>query len=97
MYGDLWAWAAEEPARAAAAVMGGIPVTGALAQRRQKARVRAGRPDASGPKRAGDAVLVRFLTGRDLKAGDPSSSASWWCVGEEVVHERTAAGLRQPP
>ncbi|MEU4358718.1 hypothetical protein [Streptomyces virginiae] len=38
-------------------------------------------------------MLVRFLAGRDLKPGDPSSSASWWCAGEEVVRDRTAADL----
>lgn len=98
MYGDLWAWAVEEPAKAAAAaVMVGIPVAGALAQQRQKDRARTGRSDASAPRRAEDAVLVRFLTGRDLKAGDPSSSASWWCAGEEVVRDRTVADLAAGP
>ncbi|WP_327267202.1 hypothetical protein OG444_40495 (plasmid) [Streptomyces sp. NBC_01232] len=94
MYGDLWAWVAEEPGKAAAAaVMIGIPAAGALAQQRQKDRARSGRSDASAPRRAGDTVLVRFLAGRDIKPGDPSSSASWWCAGEEVVRDRTAADL----
>ncbi|MEV7442520.1 hypothetical protein AB0O22_15370 [Streptomyces sp. NPDC091204] len=76
-------------------MMVGIPLADALAQQRQKGR--AGRDDVSGPQRAEDAVLVRFLAGRDLKPGDPSSSASWWCAGEEVVRDRTAAGLAAGP
>ncbi|MGW6574033.1 hypothetical protein ACWGAN_17875, partial [Streptomyces sp. NPDC054945] len=73
--------------------MVGILAAGALAQQRQKDRARSGRPDASAPRRAGDVVSVRFLAGRDIKPGDPSSSASWWCAGEEVVRDRTAADL----
>ncbi|GAA2650708.1 hypothetical protein GCM10010425_74190 [Streptomyces spororaveus] len=68
-------------------------MAGALAQQRQKDRARSGRSDVSEPRRAGDAVLVRLLAGRDIKPSDPSSSASWWCAGEEVVRDRTAAEL----
>ncbi|MEU3670814.1 hypothetical protein [Streptomyces virginiae] len=93
MYGDLWAWVVEEPARAAlTAVMVGIPAAGALAQQRQKERASTGRGRTE-PQRAEDNMLVRFLAGRDLKPGDPSSSASWWHAGEEVVRDRTAADL----
>ncbi|MFD8633749.1 hypothetical protein [Streptomyces sp. NPDC059533] len=94
MYGDLWAWAAEEPGKAAlAAVMVGVPAAGALAQQRTKDRARAGRPGPATSRGPGDGVLVRFLAGRDLKPGDPSSSASWWCAGVEVPRDVTAADL----
>ncbi|MEV7420674.1 hypothetical protein [Streptomyces sp. NPDC089919] len=94
MYGDLWTWAAANPVRAVlAAVVVGIPAVGALAQQRQKDR--AGRPGGTAPasSRPGDGLLARFLTGRDLRPGDPASSASWWCAGVPVERERTAAEL----
>ncbi|MEV6957471.1 hypothetical protein [Streptomyces sp. NPDC051183] len=97
MYGELWAWAQAEPGKAAlAAVMIGVPAAGALAQQRQKEK--AGRPGAGAPPtRAADALLVRFLSGRDLKPGDPSSSATWWCAGTQVRRDRTAADLAADP
>lgn len=95
MYGDVWAWVAAGPGKAAlAAPMFGVPVAGALAQQRQKERV-PGRPGAVAP--SGPGLLARFVSGRDLKAGDPSSSASWWCAGTEVQRDRTAADLAADP
>ncbi|MFD9270928.1 hypothetical protein ACFWB1_26070 [Streptomyces goshikiensis] len=95
MYGDVWAWVAAEPGKAAlAALMFGVPVAGALAQQRQKERA-PGRPGAGAP--SGPGLLARFVSGRDLKAGDPSSSASWWCAGTAVERDRTAADLAADP
>ncbi|MFD3701116.1 hypothetical protein ACFWUZ_34175 [Streptomyces sp. NPDC058646] len=75
MYGDVWAWPAAEPGEAAlAALMVGLSAAGALAQQRQKDRAQAGvRAAATTPSRPGDALLLRFLAGRDLRLGDPSN------------------------
>lgn len=92
MYGELWAWAVEQPARAVVAVaLVGLPAVGALAQQRQADQKKAGRAPAAGA--SGGGVLVRFLTGRDLRAGEPPSSASWWCAGVDVARDRTAADI----
>ncbi|WP_407841398.1 hypothetical protein ACE1OC_41245 [Streptomyces sp. DSM 116496] len=65
-------------------------------QQRQKEK--AGRPGtAAPPTRAADVLLVRFLSGRELKPGDPSSSATWWCAGTQVRRDRTAADLAADP
>ncbi|MDA5284619.1 hypothetical protein, partial [Streptomyces sp. Isolate_45] len=92
MYGELWAWAAEQPARAAvAAALVGLPALGALAQQRQTGQKKTGGAPTS--VASGGGVLARFLTGRDLRAGEPSSSASWWCAGVDVARDRTAADI----
>ncbi|MFD3701114.1 hypothetical protein ACFWUZ_34165 [Streptomyces sp. NPDC058646] len=92
MYGELWAWTVEQPARAAVAVaLVGLPAVGALAQQRQADQKKAGGAPVAGA--SGGGVLARFLTGRDLRPGEPSSSASWWCAGVEVARDRTAADI----
>ncbi|KOV17607.1 hypothetical protein ADK90_23860 [Streptomyces sp. XY413] len=99
MYGDVWAWAASELGKAAfVALMVGLPAAGALAQQRQKDRAQAGvRAAPATQSRPGDALLLRSLSGRDLRPGEPSSSASWWRAGVEVERERTAAALAAEP
>lgn len=92
MYGELWAWAVDQPARAAVvAAVVGLPVVGLVAQQRQADQRKAGRASAAGA--GGGGVLGRFLTGRDLRPGEPASSATWWCAGVEVVRDRTAADI----
>ncbi|MEW2374240.1 hypothetical protein AB0940_33535 [Streptomyces sp. NPDC006656] len=94
MYGELWAWAAEQPARAAAAaLLLGVPVAGALAQQRQADRKKTEGGSGATSDGGGGGVLARFVAGRDLRPGDPSSSASWWCAGVEVARDRTAEDI----
>lgn len=70
VYGDVWAWAAAEPGKAAlVALMVGLPTVGALAQAAAEGPDTAGRPG-----RLGDAEPARGRAAGALPGGPGSAS-----------------------
>ncbi|MEU8779875.1 hypothetical protein, partial [Streptomyces sp. NPDC048606] len=91
---DLWEWALANPGRAAvaAAVVGPVAL-GAMFQERAKARP-GGPGGAQQPAVDGSGAWVgRLLTGRDLRPGEPRSSATWWRVGVPVERDTAVHDL----
>ncbi|MFJ4880873.1 hypothetical protein ACIP93_37485 [Streptomyces sp. NPDC088745] len=80
-----WEWARANPS--AAALLGLVLLLLVAVEASKKGTGRRGDARPQGGRRGGGGALGRYVTGRDLRAGEPRSAASWWRAGEAIDRE----------